>query len=165
MKKMLVITAILLLSLTLVSAQESNGENIEEINSFNGLSIEEVAELLSWEVAETKFELIHSLTQSQTSSWKYSNSSDTLLVDLIEKNTIYVTAEEGNSFKIIAGSYDDDTGEITYEYNEIRGNYKISMKYTTTKPYKGIEEIMKEISGLLNLQNEIIISPNMYIEY
>lgn len=152
MKNYLIITAILLINLANLSAQD-------RYSVCNDIEIEVLSTLLDWDESLVNFESTPSVDTTQTSSCIYKHEDEIFVVGLVETSYVGFSREDGDMIKIADGSYNDYTGEITYEYFETKGNYIISMSYTTTKSYKGIKELMIKISDLLEL-NQTISSTN-----
>jgi len=148
MKKLVVIISILFISFTHLSAQD-------RYSVINDISIDVLSDLLDWDESKVKFEPTPSVDTTQTSSCIYTHDDEKLVVELVETRYIGFTSKDANMLNVATGSYNDLTGEITYEYTEAKGYFSIFMSYTTTKGYKGIKEKLNEIASMLELDQAI----------
>ena len=152
----LLITTLLLLNFYNLSAQErySVSDNIE---------ISELSDLLGWDESKVEYKSTPSVDTTQTSSCIYYHKNEILEVSLVEENEIIYSLKDENYLKIADGSFNEMTGEITYEYYQSNGYYEITILYKTTKSYKGIKELINEIAGLIELNQIVYDIPSRFI--
>jgi hypothetical protein len=128
---------------------------VDKYSVKDDIDISVLSDLLNWEVSSIEFESFPSVDTTQTSSCIYTHDDEKLIVELVETRYIGFTSKDANMLNVATGSYNDLTGEITYEYTEAKGYFSIFMSYTTSKGYKGIKEKLNEIASMLELDQAI----------
>ena len=158
MKISLLIVTILLCFLANLSAQDNYSIS-------NDIELNTLSNLLDWDESKVEYKSTPSVDTTQTSSCIYYHKNEILEVNLIENNGIGIFDVDSYDLKIADGSFNEEKDEITFEYNERRGYYIINIKFTTKRYYKGIEELLNEISNLLNLKRKVEEQTNVKYYY
>lgn len=119
------------------------------------LDISALNKLLEWDSAKTTFESSSSIGESDTNMCTYYNGSESLEIFVVESS--YLTmSNDGYTLKVTPGSFNENTGEITYEYNEMRNYFNISIKYKTTDSYDQMERLLSKISKLIEFKRMVM---------
>lgn len=124
----------------------------------------ELNKLLEWDSAKTTSESSSSTGETDTNTCTYYNDFERLEITVVESPVMRSLKSDGYTLKITPGSYNDETGEIIYEYHEIRNYFNVSLKYKTTAPYDQTERLFTKIAKLIEFEREEIRDPNIYIE-
>lgn len=147
------------------------------------LDVDKLNSLLEWESSKTTFESSSSVKETVTNSCNYQNKSETLEISVNDsywdnviisadsnKNSIKVVSSkhyyksDGHNLTVAPGSFDANTGEITYEYFEVRNFFKITMRFRTKRSYDLIENLFSEFSKLIEFKRKVVKNPDMKYE-
>lgn len=114
------------------------------------IDISRIASILGWNESQIETESLSSSSNLRNGVCRYVHGNEDLLIAVKEENKSQEKGGTYRAFSTVDGAKINGSDKSTYEMKKQIGKYEVELNYGTEKEFEEANELMEQISALVN---------------